>query len=122
MKLTIKRSEWSRGGAGYLYKKDTGKGCVIGHYMLACGLSRDDLHGWGDPGELFSEKGWEDSMTDNDDPLHAIIKISSEKLDPFTTDAGSKAMEINDSLIDDNVREAQLIELLAGWGTELEFI
>ena len=137
MKLTIKRDEWDRGSTGRFYNRDTGS-CVIGHYLLACGISKENLKGWGDAGELLTHLHWTtpqevNMMTDTDNPLSFIVQSNSDlyAIDEadneefWTTDAASEAIEINDESeqkITNAERETQLIDLLAGWGTELRFV
>ena len=72
-------------------------------------------------------------MTDTDNPLSFIVQSNSDlyAIDEadneefWTTDAASEAIEINDESeqkITNAERETQLIDLLAGWGTELRFV
>ena len=81
MRVTIPRSKWIRGGShtiSMLWDKTRDCGCVLGHFGLALGYTRDDLKNVGSPMDsvLFPD--------DNRWPEWIVFRVYDEDLDDYT--------------------------------------
>ena len=109
-KFTIPREEWLRGEGSWaskLWDADQSKGCCVGHYAHACGVSRDTF-------------GYTAAL----DPLVKINKLDP-KLFPILenkTCLGSLYHVNDDTSLTDEAREAQIKELFAEADIEVTFI
>ncbi len=109
-KFTIPRHEWLRGEGSWaskLWDAESKKGCCVGHYAHACGVSRDTF-------------GYEAALG----PL-----IRHQNLNPklFHISENAKLLgdlyQVNDDAnLNDEVREARIKELFASAGIEVTFI
>lgn len=122
-KLTIKRSEWGRGGRGGAPCLSNGSEaenpnrCCLGFVGLAIGLTDDQMKFNISPGAMHKSP-WPEFLMNrkwSDGEAEAGFSI-------YTSDVGSKLMNINDNtMISDEEREARITEIFAANGVEVVF-
>ncbi len=124
MKFTINRDKWDRGKSPSFegnYLLQNGKSCVLGHYMLACGVSEATLEYMADPTEALLAAAYE-ALDIEDSDLELIVEPNYMDDGFSNTTFVSEAIEINDNKsMPDAEREAELIQLFKDFGVELEF-
>jgi hypothetical protein len=128
-KVTIKRSQWQRGGSDNTYElfeeKDTNlwgaktsSGCCLGHVLhQAHGKSYKSMRGVYAPDSLAEKE-------DKNNPLtHKTKSLVFDRCDYNCTDFAEEAIRINDdNMISDKMREYRLKLLFKRNGYELEFV
>ncbi len=124
MKLVIKRSEWARGSvkdtervANLLYAKQDGTRCCLGFLGNACGYTDQELQGYGLPSDVVNDAGlynkWGRFL------LHGCDE-NNRRTDSLIVD---DLIEINDDTnITESEREADIAEIFAKHGVEVEFV
>lgn len=126
MKLTIDRNRWLRGSASHLMTRD-GCGCVIGHYLLACGV----------PKEVIAYRyGFGEALVPFGSAISTLGEFEDDDGKPFfrTTPECDQIIGVNDGdprsihdfhvspVNNDAQREAVLIRLMRGIGCKLKFV
>lgn len=125
MKLTIDRSRWLRGDPQTSALLDAaGRQCCLGFFMSACGVDDADIEDWGLPCEtpvaeerrLPEQAKWlVNEYTEDDEPQPLLHVVDSTTV--------SKLIEANDaSLRSEADREAQIADLFAVHGVNVEFV
>ena len=126
MKVVIPRSQWLRGsGHGELWRKNDDCGCVLGHYGLALGYTKDQLRGCGDPSDVeipLTDLGpkWPEWL------MYELIDDDEGGIGVYeTTRRAGDIISANDDMRDgwsDERRENELRIMFATHGIELEFV
>jgi len=129
--FTVDRKEWAYGDAGITYGLWDDKekcGCIMGHYMLACGYKQADIVNQGDPAEVVIA-----SLEDGEDLtiigdleewlLDGEVGASLEGLRELANSAKVRCIiNINDEEDRDPAEiEATLITRFEEVGVELDF-
>ena len=127
MKLVIDRKTWRRGPQDEQIKLDDptallckdGAKCCLGFYALQCGLTKEQIYGIGEPGQI---------PMNEDDADSYWLKLVKFYDDDYTsglanTSLAAEAMDINDDPnLTEEEREQKLIKIFSKKDIEVKFV
>lgn len=132
MKFTIDRERWSRGGdpEPKLVRSTDGKMCCLGFFLLACGVSREELLDKDEPQEPFQAIFHEAEILE---PARVLVNVEHddgeddedghEDFDVCLSDEGASFIEDNDDpSLDEDERERRIAGRFAKHGHEVTFV